>query len=376
MNNTLENQKSIKLILHPGHGKCGSSSIQSFLRSNINNLQKLDIHMPNQDFRFSFEQQKLSTKLNTPLWYFKNLLDHNDIDSFERRLKEVLKQATESNCKGIIISAENLSNVRGITKGRRIHEILASHFDEKIVIFYVRRQDDYLVSSWQQWAHKKGESLQEYIDNSLNRHTPDFLKIAEFFEEVYGEDSLTVVPLHRKALKEGNLIADFCYRSQLKLPEDNNTEIQANQSLNTYLCDILRRIPNIYEDHNDQSVKRLLANYVDTKKILLASDKKILSQDQRNRILKEFEHDNHILNTKYFDYLPYDEFISQKTYSEMESSNNENYEMEQLKNIIAIQMEILIKLLKEKEQQKVKNQQTKQMNLKKIIKQIRKAFFK
>ena len=352
MNSTLDNPKSIKLILHPGHGKCGSSSIQSFLYSNINELKNLNIYVPDRNFRFFFETQKSSLELYAPVLYFKKLIDENNIASFERRLNEVLEQARESNCKGIIISAENLGNGRGISQGRKIHEILASRFDQKIIIFYIRRQDDYLVSSWQQWGHKRGETLKEHIDQALTKHNPDFLRIAKFFEEVYGEDSVTVVPLHRRAFVRGSLIADFCYRSQLSISEQSDLEIKANKSLNPYLCDIFSRISSIYEDPHDNSVKKLLMSYVDTKEILLNNDKKILNKEQKNQILNEFKQDNHILNKKYFDYLPYNEFINEKTDVEDELSKNLDYDIERLKDIISIQMEIIIKLLKEQEKRR------------------------
>lgn len=125
----------MKLILHPGHGKCGSSSIQTFLYSKISELNKLGIYLPDPNFRFSFEIEKSSLEKQTPLWYFKRLMDEDNMESFEERLNQVLEKAHKSNCKMILISAENLGNIRGITKGRKIHEILASHFDQKMVIF-------------------------------------------------------------------------------------------------------------------------------------------------------------------------------------------------------------------------------------------------
>lgn len=137
MNSQLDQEKSIKLILHPGHGKCGSSSIQSFLYSNADTLKNMGVYLPDQTFRFFFEDQKASLKSGIPLWYFKELIDENKIASFELRLDKVLEKAKQSNCNTIIISAENLGNQRGISQGRKIHEILASRFPQKNIIYYI-----------------------------------------------------------------------------------------------------------------------------------------------------------------------------------------------------------------------------------------------
>jgi hypothetical protein len=126
MNSTLDQQKFIKLILHPGHGKCGSSSIQDFLYSNIDKLKKLGMCVVDRNFRFIFETQKSSSELQPPTSYFKKLIYENkDIASFEERLNKVLEQARESNCKAVLLSADYLSHLK---EGRKIHEILASHW--------------------------------------------------------------------------------------------------------------------------------------------------------------------------------------------------------------------------------------------------------
>ena len=291
-------------------------------------------------------------------------MDNNDLNSFEETINQLLYKANSSNCNTILISAENLSQQRSI----KIHEILASHFDKRNILLYIRRQDKWLVSSWQQWAHKRGKTLRECIDNSLNSHQPDFLALAKMFEEIYGLDSLTVIPLHKKAFMEGNLIADFCYRTQLSISD--RVERYENKSLNPYLCDILARISHIYRDHNDNSLKELLTSYIDKNEILVSNDKKILNEEQKIRILKHFENDNRILHHKYFDYLPYNEvFGNSQAIANRESQRSIEHEIDRLKDVIAIQMEIIIKLLKSAEK-KEKTKLSPQGKAKKIVKNL------
>lgn len=200
-------------------------------------------------------------------------------------------------------------------------------------------------------------------------YEPDFLKIAKFFAEIYGKDTIKVIPLNQKALIEGSLISDFCYRSQLSISELIDFDIKANKSLNPYLCEILARISHIYQDVHDNSPKTILTNYVNTQEILLANNKKILDKQQRNDILNCFKRDNQILSEEYFDDLSYDEFVNPNPYmTNDEFAKDLEYDIERLKDIVAIQMEIILKLLKKQEQKdkEIKNQG----KLTKIIKRI------
>lgn len=350
MNCTLDQPTNIKLILHTGHDKCGSSSIQSFLYSNFDELNKQGVYLPDRNFKFSFETSKTDFELQSPIFYFKELIERNDFISFENRLREVLNKAKISNCKAILISAENLSNGNAIRKGKQIHEILAYYFEKRFVIYYVRRQDDFLVSSWQQWGHKTGTTLKEYIDESLDKYNPDFLVTINFLEEIYGEDNVTLIPLHKKAFSKGSLITDFCERCQLNICNQNNIEIQKNKSLNPYLCEILRHIPHIYQNVHDSSIKNLLMSYVETEEILFANQKNILNEEQRNKILLTFQHDNHIISEKYFNNLCYEDIWVRTVESDLVDYS----QIEQLKDVIALQMELIINLLKEQEKKEYK----------------------
>ena len=321
--------------MHPGFGKCGSSSIQAFINNNIDKLKLSGIYVSGEHI------------IN---WvpYFEQLIENNTIYSCENLFCLLKEKAKKNNCDTIIISAENLSNRNTITKGKQIHDIIASLFDEISILLYIRRQDEFLLSSWQQWWHKKGRSLKSYIDNALKLHVPDYFETAKFFEKVYGKESLSVIPFHRKAFKCENLISDFDFRAQLNI--SFSVDHYENKSLNPYLCEILSRIPNIYQNVDDNSIKELLAQYSDQKTILFDNDKTILNENQKTKILKHFENDNRILHKKYFEYLPYDDiFGNELTVGKDEPLKTLEHEIDRLKDVISIQMEIIIKLLKQEE---------------------------
>ena len=332
----------MRLVLHPGHGKCGSSSIQSFLYSNQDELERLGAWVSGENLVFRFEANP-SFKEIPPLAYFERFSGPKaDMQSFRARLDEILEKATQNNCKLLIMSAENLSAAERFSE---IHRTLASYFNERTIIYYIRKQDDYLISAWQQWGHKEGLDLQAYIENSLANHYPRLLNKARQLREIYGEDNISVVPLHKKALKEGDLITDFCHRAQLDFLGD--TRVRSNRGLNLYLCDILSRISNVYKSRGDNSIRHLLERYVDADDLLFFSDKQILSRGQRDLILEHYEDDNRALSQEFFADLSYEEFVSNETYATEESRQRPEHELEMLKDVIAIQMEIIVKLMQQ-----------------------------
>ena len=350
----------MRLILHPGHSKCGSSSIQSFIYSNIEQLKALKIYVPDANFRFLFEAEakKSLFKWNSPLVYFREFInDREDIFSLEERLQTILKNAHQSDCESILISSENLVNLHKKSGAcRKIHKVLSSYFSNVTIIYYIRRQDDFLISSWQQWRHKEGKKLKKYIFDSLNSNDLQFLQTAKFFEDIYGANNLQVIPLHKEALVEGKLITDFCHRAQINIGNNINYDYYANPSLNPHICDILARIPNIYlyhlnendprTVHENNEIKQLLNKYVTSQDLLWNNDKMVLDEETKATIMKHFGEENRQLHKKYFSGVAYEKVFGTQKFPNCQ--NPSEYEIEKLKDVVAIQMEIILNLLLQK----------------------------
>lgn len=365
----IDKPKSIRLIIHPGHDKCGSSFIQSFIYSNLDKLKEVGIYVSDKNFRFLFEAKprKSSFIWEQPLSYFSDIIyATQDTSLFEERLKNVLEAGKNSDCQAILISSETLKNIEEATC-QKIHKILAQYFDNVTVIYYIRRQDDYIVSSWQQWRHKLGISLNDYINECLASGNPHFWETAKFFEDIYGVDSLKVRFLASEALIEKNLAKDFCYHSKIDIKDATcfNCDYDTNPNLNPHICDLLARIHTIYDFTNlnqeisvihNQRIKEMLSHYVESKDILCSNDKSILTQEAQAVILKYFENENREICKRYLKDTSYEDYFSQRDTGK--SQERLEYEIDKLKDVMAIQMEVIIKLLllekEEKNQNKLK----------------------
>jgi hypothetical protein len=329
----------LRLILHPGHPKCGSSSVQHALFSNIKPLKERGVIIP----------------ARRPNRVFRQACERQDFANLEEWLNDILDETRRAGGDTVVISAENLGVRRMVTEGRPIHELFCRCFGTVDVIYYVRRQDDWMVSQWQQWGHKQGLDLGQFIEGRLEDHQPDYLTSADAFEDIYGSERVAVVPLHRRTLLDGDLIADFVSRSGVGPLTVEDEDRKRNASLGGYFCDVLARIPQVYdqalasrvsEGITDQSVRRRLERSVDSHGLLFSGDKRIMSVKQRRRVLEHFEADNRKLHQRFLGDVGFDLVFGQPADDEQDLQALTD-RVDGLTDVVAIQMELILKLLDE-----------------------------
>jgi hypothetical protein len=335
-------EHQIELILHPGHSKCGTTSIQSYLYNNINLLEERQIFLPDSRCQFSFESSSEPSEPNYPLWYFESfILGETNLSLFERRMDQVLKRAVDTPCKRIVISSENLSNLHQ-KHTLDLHRVLAARFPHVQVIYYVRRQDDWILSAWQQWGHKTGKSINAWVDYCLRAYLPPYLRNAVHYQDIYGASSLTVVPMHRAALLNGGLVADFCRRLGIAaLHHDTDGEHQ-NMSVNPYLCEILAAMNLAHDSIDADSVKGLLDRSW-LRRPLYRKHSHFMTKACRDRVLDYYEKDNRELHRRFFGSLEYEEIFARVC--DAPDAEQIYEQIEGLKDVLSIQMGLLWTLL-------------------------------
>ena len=148
------------VVLHIGGAKCGSSAIQAYLSRNAATLAERGIAVPGKSLDFSSEVT------GEQIWCFEDaVLGGTAATTLYDRLRTLLHDADEKGAGQVILSAENICNhptlapvlVRA-TEGREVR-----------VVFYVRRQDDFLISSWQQWHLKLYDTVEAFLADRVGR---------------------------------------------------------------------------------------------------------------------------------------------------------------------------------------------------------------
>lgn len=283
----------MKLLLHPGHSKCGSTTIQKAIIKNRKLLEAHGYVIPDPQMRIRGDDG-FNPNGETPRAFFRHAMEQKDLGPLKEKLAR-LKQKHGDSDSTVLISAENLVNQLGAASGLNIHRLLRDTFDSHEVIYYIRRQDQFIMSAWQQWGYKKGLSLQAFVEQALKTRNPNYRVIASAFSNLYGKTNVTVVPLLRESLIEGDLVSDFFARLGIRDKVQKPADSIDNKSLNPYLCEALSRVNHIFRDIHDESVKHQLEQSHSSNPALYMRDNNYMSAKTRKRIYDAFSEDNRFI---------------------------------------------------------------------------------
>lgn len=288
----------MKLVLHPGHSKCGSTTIQKAIIKNRDLLESNGYVIPDPQMRTKGDRD-FNPNGETPRPFFRNVMEKKDLQILKEKLEKIGEKFYGSDVK-VLISAENLVNQLGSSFGVKLHQVLYSFFDEHKIIYYIRRQDKFIMSAWQQWGYKRGMLLDAFLQHALKMRNPNYRVISDAFSRLYGKENVFVTPLESRALYKKNLLDDFFKKLDVELGVEHGVDSIDNKSLNPYVCEALSYYSDIFRDIHDESVKEKLVKLSDGHPGLFFRCDDYFSYELREKVLKAFENDNAYIEKTYF----------------------------------------------------------------------------
>jgi hypothetical protein len=178
------------------------------------------------------------------------------------RLKEDLARivAKKPDCKSIVLSAENLSNPSGFPT---IFEEISEIYDIRI-IFYIRRQDDYLISAWQQWYCKIYSDFNSWAKADWFRANWEL--VCRDWEKVVPLDHMRVRTYESASRADGGILADFAsaigYPEPKALSQPTGVE---NQSLSDSVTDLATGKKSLFRDIHDNDFYKMILDLTGNK---------------------------------------------------------------------------------------------------------------
>lgn len=253
----------VDVVLHIGSGKTGTSTIQRVLRRNPEALRAAGFLYPRAAGRVRH------TKLGLYLRPDDQLVRHpdwitGDFDvepaAFRRRLRRRLdRELEQSGARSVLFSDEGLFTAgdRTIAGARRLADELGGAVR---LVVYLRRQDDHLVSRYQQVV-KTGEiiRLTSWIEKDWT-DTYDYHQRLTSWQRLE-PDALVVRRFERQRLLGGSLVGDFLDAAGIAIEEAalSHTESR-NESLGAEAIELLR-ILNLYRVERQGARPRLFGNH-------------------------------------------------------------------------------------------------------------------
>lgn len=277
------------LTLHIGGAKCGSSAIQAYLAQNASALAEAGIGVPGTALDFDSEVT------GEQIWAFENAATHGlHAATLGDKLTRLFESASEKGMQRLIASAENMCNHPALA--RALADVVG---DRSVrIVLYVRRQDDLLISSWQQWHLKLYDTVEAFLADRVGK-LGCWMSMIEPWAEAFGDHAITVRPFTRAHLKDGDVVADFA--DVASIAQDGLIPLAraANPSFDEALARLAHRVRDVFDDQHDNRFYEVMVRLLG--KTALKSDpgSALLDLDTRRRIVERYREENEALKARF-----------------------------------------------------------------------------
>lgn len=298
-----------ELILHIGLGKCGTSSLQSFLAINGRKLSGLGYCYPELEPLDKARAGQVTSGNSAML--ARSLLPETaffHVPGKTAWIKDLESKIRLASARTVILSSEFFSMVREDQTSKLIAKLNEWGFRIRIVC-YVRRQDHMGLANYIQGLIAGHEPVENSFEEEVVRVSKQFryTRMLAPWAEVNGKTEFVLRVFDKSQLVKGDIISDFL--SVLGISEERQSFTRPgmlNESLNAvsaYLIYLLRREnpenavrrKPLEDAAMERFVSRLrTADWRESK-----SNAVLLGLERRRQILSFFEEDNRTVATRY-----------------------------------------------------------------------------
>lgn len=205
------------LYFHIGTTKTATSSIQKFCKLNRKLLRRYGYAFPIMPFCYPRIKPERNAHflLSGPA---DQAVSPKQEQKFEERLETGLSilHGCLSKCDKVILTDEDCwraVNYARINPLELLLEDAIAHGYEIQVIVYLRRQDSFLISQWNQRVKSagSGKTFEEYLEKNTSRFPllADYAKTLDKIASLVGKDHITVRRFEPAAWVEGSIYLDF-----------------------------------------------------------------------------------------------------------------------------------------------------------------------
>lgn len=254
------------LYLHIGTPKTGTTSIQHFCNENRVILSEKGYFYPDFPFKYKYFGKYRNGSFVETIYIDDEGVrqPEKEEENFKTGL-EIIKNLFEQH-DNLIISNEGIWSACFVKK-RGIPRILALQEDAKKsgyeikIIVYLRRQEEYLLSWYNQMikhslnASKNTITWEDYYNNYKKYVQLNYFKSLKKLEEIFGIENIIVRRFDKKYFKDNSLISDFLDIFNLEFNDSYcmyEQDTNFNERLSENACEIKRVINSSVEMSTDE----------------------------------------------------------------------------------------------------------------------------
>ena len=292
-------KKQKKIYLHIGTQKTGTSTIQSFLNHNHEKLEKLNYtaFVPETD---TYPDNSLQLRNIIELIIKTAREGGSHWDKHQRQsLLNSIKPVKEATTDNIILSDELFWNTLRTSNQRTLFfgfTDMLQEFSELSVIVYLRRQDWFLMSLYQQrlrGGNMNGMRCHEWIAPIIrsSRTISNYELYIKHLLSHFNKSNIIVRPFETTQFDEQSLLSDFLNSVGLKKSGELETPVtRRNPGLSPILAEIIRCL-SVYHRTRDTIIP-FLENRKNTQLFNQKWQHDFLSPQERIKILNRYQSGN------------------------------------------------------------------------------------
>ena len=273
----------MRLVIHAGFGKCGSSAIQFALAAKQAELRRRSIFLFGEGLTINYR----APRADHPFWrvaaVFRDPEERLAVPA--RLLRELNRLGASHPNATAVLSAENLSE--------SAYARLFKGFDERCettIVFYIRPQHEWIPSAWKQWGLKSGAPLAAFVKDCLEQNAPDFRRSIEGWAAALPNARIVVRVLGQAVAENGGPASDFFQVLGLGGTEWQIRNARANPSVDFALLNILNENPWLFQHQDDNEPFKALLRILPERH--LGTNIKMLRLEDEKRIATHFASDN------------------------------------------------------------------------------------
>ena len=297
----------MKIILHIGIHKTGTTSIQYFCTRNARFLQEFGVH-------YGLRKNLFHNVNFIGIWLAQER--HEEVKAY---FEGVLHEAARSRMNSLLLSGESLFAINRRSPGvdaisgkaywlreeksvNALASMLSGH--EVEVICYVRRQDVWVESFYNQMIKSRNDimcSIEEFLQYKYVNYMLDFYRHLEIWAHSFGDSALKLGVFDPKK----DVVADFLGLALgiSEVPENISSRVHVNERLSSELLEFKRDLNRQQMSRprrflSDRAILELSAEFA-------GNEGPLLTYEQRKRITECYRSGNKALAERWLSEMEY-----------------------------------------------------------------------
>jgi hypothetical protein len=252
----------LEVTLHIGTGRAGSTSIQVFLRENRERLGELGVLYPRtpggaRHLRLGLFVKSKAELESSPEWYRQK---QSDPASFRKAFRRRLFSEIEDSGLSMVLLSDEILFGSSEQALRRLSRFTHRIADSLRLVAYLRRQDDHMVSRYQQgvkigWVARLHDWAQEDMSGLY-----DYRSRIRTHERLLAPTDFVVRPFEHERFANGSLFQDFLDAARIDARAEDLRQVpNFNTSLDAESVEFLRLL-NLYRIEHEGATAGLIDN--------------------------------------------------------------------------------------------------------------------